>query len=59
VGDEDPVDLLAHLVAAARLAIDPDAPGFSERWLDSSRAADLIREVYLDVHRRYIEAKLG
>ncbi len=59
VGDEDPLDLLAHLVAAARLAIDPDVPGFSEQWPDSSRAADLIREVYLDVHRRYIEAKLG
>jgi O-acetylhomoserine/O-acetylserine sulfhydrylase-like pyridoxal-dependent enzyme len=58
VGDEDPQDLLAHLVAAARLAIDPDVPGFSDRWLDYAHAADMIRETYLDVHRRYIDAKL-
>jgi O-acetylhomoserine/O-acetylserine sulfhydrylase-like pyridoxal-dependent enzyme len=59
VGDEDPQDLLAHLVAAARLAIDPDVPGFSEQWPSYADAAELIRETYLDVHRRYIDAKLA
>ena len=57
VGDEDPHDLLIHLVAAARLAIDPDVPGFSTRWMDDTAATQLIRETYLDVHRRYIESK--
>jgi O-acetylhomoserine (thiol)-lyase len=59
VGDEDPHDLIAHLVAAARLAIDPGVPGFSTRWMDEGAATELIRETYLDVHRRYIESKLG
>jgi O-acetylhomoserine/O-acetylserine sulfhydrylase-like pyridoxal-dependent enzyme len=59
VGDEDPQDLLAHLAAAARLAIDPDVPGFSNQWLDYSHAAEIIRETYLDVHLRYIDAKLS
>ena len=57
VGDEDPHDLLAHLIAAARLAIDPDIPDFSGRWIDKTAAIELIRETYLDVHRRYIESK--
>jgi len=58
VGDEDARDLLAHLTAAARSCIDPDVPGFSSRWLKSSDADRMIRDVYLDVHRRYIQSKL-
>jgi hypothetical protein len=58
VGDEDPHDLLAHLIAAARLAIDPEVPGFSDRWMNNASATELIRDTYLDVHRRYIESKL-
>jgi O-acetylhomoserine (thiol)-lyase len=57
VGDEDAHDLLAHLMAAARLAIDPDVPGFSVRWMDAPSATALIRETYVDAHRRYIESK--
>ncbi|HEY7118592.1 MAG TPA: PLP-dependent transferase [Tepidisphaeraceae bacterium] len=58
VGDEDVHDLLAHLAAAARAAIDPDLPGFSTRWMPPDQADALVREAYLDVHRRYIESKL-
>ena len=43
---------------AARLAIDPVVPGFSQQFLTAESADKLVREVYLDVHRRYIEAKL-
>ncbi len=57
VGDEDAHDLLAHLIATARLAIDPDVPGFSKRWMNNTQATALIREIYIDVHKRYIEAK--
>jgi len=57
VGDEDARDLLAHLLAAARSCIDPDLPGFSSRWMNGADAGRMIREVYLDVHRRYIESK--
>ena len=57
VGDEDARDLLAHLHAAARACIDPDVPGFSSRWMEPREADKMIRDVYLDVHRRYIESK--
>ncbi|MDB5355838.1 MAG: O-acetylhomoserine sulfhydrylase / O-succinylhomoserine sulfhydrylase [Phycisphaerales bacterium] len=57
VGDEDVRDLLAHLTAAARSCIDPDLPGFSSRWMQNADADRMIREHYLDVHRRYIGSK--
>ena len=57
VGDEDAGDLLAHLVAAARSCIDPDVPGFSSSWMNAADADRMVRECYLDVHRRYIESK--
>ncbi len=57
VGDEDARDLLAHLIAAAKLCIDPDIPGFSDKWMSPEQADQLIRESYMDVHRKYIESK--
>lgn len=57
VGDEDPRDLIRHFVDAARLAIEPLHPGFCAAFLPPAETDALIREHYLDVHRRYIEAK--
>ena len=57
VGDEDAGDLIAHLRAAAKCCIDPDVPGFSSRWMQPAAIDRMIRESYLDVHRRYIESK--
>ncbi|HZK80969.1 MAG TPA: hypothetical protein VFC46_07880, partial [Humisphaera sp.] len=57
VGDEDARDLLAHLIAAARCCIDPDLPGFSSKWMAPGDCDRMIRDTYLDVHRRYIESK--
>ena len=57
VGDEDVKDLIAHFVAAARLCIDPDVPGFSGRFMPAAAADRMIREVYLDVHRRFVDSK--
>ena len=59
VGDEDPRDLLVHLVDTARTTIDPAVPGFSAQFPSPAAAAALIRDCYLDVHRRYIESKCG
>src|SRR2546422_861388 len=33
VGDEDPKDLIAHLVHTARFTIDPAVPAFSEKFM--------------------------
>lgn len=57
IGDEDPRDLIRHFLGAARLAIDPQVPGFSARFPPPSEIDALIKEVYLSAHRRYIEAK--
>jgi len=55
VGDEDPADLLAHLVAAAKLAIDPAMPGFSDKFPPPDRADTLIRDCYMEAHTRFAD----
>ncbi|BBA36770.1 O-acetylhomoserine sulfhydrylase / O-succinylhomoserine sulfhydrylase [Methylocaldum marinum] len=59
VGDEDPLDLILHLVGAARLAIDPVVPDFSRGFGPLSAARDLVRTIYLESHRRYVETKIA
>lgn len=57
VGDEDPKDLAFHFIEAAKLTIDPLVPGFSAGFPWSSEIDQLVRECYLDTHRKYIDAK--
>lgn len=57
VGNETPQELIAHFIHAARLAIDPDHPGFSKRFMPPSQVDQLIKNTYLDVHRQYIESQ--
>ncbi|HEX4132085.1 MAG TPA: PLP-dependent transferase [Pirellulales bacterium] len=57
VGHEDPKNLITHFLGAARLAIDPDVPGFSRQFMQPEQIDALVRDCYLDVHRRYIEAQ--
>lgn len=56
VGDENPQDLLMHLVHAAKLAIDPEVPGFSARFMPAAKADALVKECYMEAHRRYVES---
>jgi len=56
VGDENPKELISHFVNAARLAIDPASPGFSEGFLPPEETDDLVRDTYLKVHRAYIDS---
>jgi O-acetylhomoserine/O-acetylserine sulfhydrylase-like pyridoxal-dependent enzyme len=58
IGDEHPRDLINHFLSAAKLAIDPTDPGFSDRFGDPSTIDALIRDCYTDIHRRYIESAL-
>lgn len=59
VGDEDPLDLIRHLVDAARLAIDPVVPDFSKGFEPLSIARERVKTTYLESHRRYIEAQIA
>lgn len=57
VGDEDPRDLIRHLIDAAQLTLDPLVPDFSRHFPDAAATDALIRECYLETHQRYIDAK--
>ncbi|HET9694475.1 MAG TPA: PLP-dependent transferase [Steroidobacteraceae bacterium] len=52
VGDEDPRGLLAHLMKAAELAIEPEHPGFVSHFAPPDEVDALFEDVYVDVHRR-------
>jgi len=54
VGDENPADLLNHLVSAAKATLDDD---YASRFPSPEEAAALVRDVYLDVHRRHVESQ--
>jgi O-acetylhomoserine/O-acetylserine sulfhydrylase-like pyridoxal-dependent enzyme len=57
VGDEDPKDLLFHFLEAAKLTIDPLVPGFSGGFPSPAVMDQLVKDLYLETHRKYIEAK--
>ncbi|MCE9556168.1 MAG: PLP-dependent transferase [Planctomycetes bacterium] len=57
IGDEDPKDLMAHFIAAARSAIDPAVPGFSKLFLGPDEIDALVEECYVDTHQRYVRSK--
>lgn len=54
VGDEDPLDLLTHLVQSARCMIDPFVPGYSQGFPDFETAREMVREISLAAHRDFI-----
>ncbi len=56
VGDENPKELIAHFIQAARLIFDPVIPGFSAGFMSADGVDRLMTEVYLEGHRRYIES---
>ena len=59
VGDEDPRALLAHFVRASELALEPAQPGFAKGFPSPAEVDALYREIYLDTHRRHVEAQPG
>lgn len=59
VGDEDPLDLLRHLVIAARATIDSQVPGFSSHFPSFEQACQMIRDMTLDVQQRQVAYDLS
>ncbi len=57
VGDEDPRGLLAHLMQAAELALEPECPGFSRHFGQPHEIDALYESIYVDVHRRYAASR--
>ncbi len=58
VGDEDPTDLINHLVNAARATIDTEQPGFSQQFPGKDEIIELVRECYVKTHSDYINERL-
>lgn len=56
VGDEDPRELIRDFLAVARLAIDPQLSGFSEKFPTGLAVDKLVDDLYVDVHRRHAAA---
>jgi cystathionine beta-lyase/cystathionine gamma-synthase len=56
IGDEEPRELIRDFLAVARLAIDPERPGFSEKFPAGLAIDKLVDETYVDVHRRHVSA---
>jgi O-acetylhomoserine (thiol)-lyase len=57
VGEEDPRSLLAHLLQAAQLALEPACPGFLGHFAQAHEIDALYETIYLDVHRRYAASR--
>lgn len=57
VGDEDPRELIRDFLATARLALEPDKPGFTGHFLRGAAVDELVDTVYLDVHQRHAAAQ--
>lgn len=57
VGEEDPRALLAHLMRAAELALEPECPGFLAHFPAPEEVDRLYRDTYVDVHRRYAASR--
>jgi len=57
VGDEDPLDLINHFIASAKLTIDPIVPGFSDGFMPRNEIEQLLKDCYLKTHQRYIESR--
>jgi O-acetylhomoserine (thiol)-lyase len=58
VGEEDPRALMAHLIRAAELALEPGCPGFVAQFGAPDDIDRLYQETYVDVHRRYAASRL-
>jgi cystathionine beta-lyase/cystathionine gamma-synthase len=57
VGDEDPRTLLAHLMRAAQLAIEPARSGFARGFPSAVEIDKIYENTYLAVHHRYVRSK--
>jgi hypothetical protein len=58
VGDENPSDLIRHIVYTARGTIDSEVPGFADTFMSEQEAKKLIRRSYVQVHEAHADAQL-
>jgi len=54
VGLEDPRILISHIQRSAMLTLDAEVPGFSQQFPPAAEIDRIYREIYVDVHSRYV-----
>ena len=59
IGDEDPIDLIKHLVHTARATIDPDVAGYTDGFMSEAESKKTVRDTYLEVQSGHIDAQIG
>ena len=59
IGDEDPIDMIKHLVHTARATIDPDMPDFTAGFMSEADSKKMVHDLYLAAHSSHIEAQIG
>jgi hypothetical protein len=59
VGDEDPIDLIRHVVHTAKCTIDSKVAGFSSNFMSDSDIRALIRDEYVSAHSGHVERQLA
>ncbi|WP_198650129.1 trans-sulfuration enzyme family protein [Zobellella maritima] len=59
MGIERVRELIAHIILAARLHIDPVSPGFSERFMAPGQVDELVEATTLAVHRDRLAQQSG
>ena len=59
VGDEDPTDLIRHLLFAAQATIDSDVPGFSSGFMPTTEIRELIHGCYIESHEAHVNAQIS
>ncbi len=57
IGDENTRDIISGFLTSAKIALDPDIPGFTDQFPSGEELDQLIEETYVDVHRRYIQSQ--
>ncbi len=57
VGIEDPRTLVAHLIKAAQLALEPVCPGFCKKFPSAAKIDAIYRKHDAEVHKRFVEAQ--
>lgn len=59
IGDEDPVDLIRHLINAAQATIDDVVDGFSGSFLTEEESRKMIRDTYVEMHAAHVDHQLN
>ncbi len=54
VGTENPKQLIAHFMATARLTIDPEHPGFSEKFMAPAEVDEMVERIYMECQQNYV-----